>query len=100
MHLLHWFLNTSSQLCEIFKQETLSLKLVTSFTYSSVLSYWLALLENGNKISFYYSYISTVRKMGYIGKMDKLMQVLSNFTHVATACYGLIDMKIAIKIPA
>lgn len=33
-------------------------------------------------------------------QMDKLMQVLSNFTHVATACYGLIDMKIAIKIPA
>lgn len=38
--------------------------------------------------------------MGCIAKMDKLMQALSNFTHVATACYGLIDMKIAIKIPA
>lgn len=33
-------------------------------------------------------------------KNGQLMQALSNFTHVATACYGLIDMKIAIKIPA
>lgn len=38
--------------------------------------------------------------MGCTGKVDKLMQALLNFTHVATACYGLIDMKIAIKIPA
>lgn len=99
MNLFHWFLHTSSQLCEIFKQETFSLKLVTSFTYSSVLSY-LTLLENGNKTIFTTAVYLQLAKESYIEKMVKWMQALSSCVPVATAHYGLIGMRVTVKIPA
>lgn len=100
MNLFHWFLHTSSQLCEIFKQETFSLKLVTSFTYSSVFSYHLTLLENGNKTIFTTAVYLQLAKESYIGKMVKWMQALSSCAPVATAHYGLIGMRGTVKIPA
>lgn len=99
MHLVHGFLHTSSQFCEIFKQEMFSLKLITLFTYSSVLLYWLLLLENGNKIIFTTVIYLQLAKEACIGKVNKVMQDLSNCIPVATACYDLFDMRVVIEIP-
>lgn len=76
-----------------------SLKLITLFTYSSVLLYWLMLLENGNKIIFTTVIYLQLAKEACIGKVNKVMQDLSNCIPVATAYHDLFDMRVVIEIP-